>query len=161
VGKINGEVVDSWIYNLSTYFKTFTTLTKENKVQITSLELEVLAHTWWDTHLENTTLVVDIGPYDNSSESPIKTWEQFCHALRDCFYPPNYLQNLWTRWLQLRQLPTQNVHSYIDYFCKLRIQLHISYLEEVFILKFNLGLLSQFRIEVDLFEHLTLDKYFE
>jgi hypothetical protein len=102
VGKMNGEVVDSWIHNISTYFRTCTGLTEERKLQIATLQLEGLAQTWWDTQLENTTLVVDIGASDNSSESPIKTWEQFCQALRDCFYPPRYLQNLWTRWLQLR-----------------------------------------------------------
>ena len=31
VGKSNGEVVDSWIHSISTYFNTFTGLTEEQK----------------------------------------------------------------------------------------------------------------------------------
>ena len=98
-GKMNGKVVDSWICGISTYFWTCTSLIEERKVQIASLQLEGLAHTWWDTQLENTTIVVDIGASDNSPDSAIKTWAQLCQVLRDRFYPPGYLPNLWTRWL--------------------------------------------------------------
>ena len=34
VGKMNGEMVDSWICSLSTYFNTCPGLTKERKLQI-------------------------------------------------------------------------------------------------------------------------------
>jgi hypothetical protein len=95
VGKMNGEVVDSWIHRISPYFRNFTFLTKEMKLQILSLQLEGLAQTWWDTQLENTTLVVDIGSSEKSSELPIKTWAQFFQDLRDLFNPPKYLHNLW------------------------------------------------------------------
>jgi len=43
----------------------------------------------------------------------------------------------------------------MDYFCKLRLQLHISDSEEVIILKFNSSLLFQFYREVELFESTT------
>jgi hypothetical protein len=93
---MNGEAVDSWIHKSSPYFRNFTFLNKEMKLQILSLQLECLAQTWWDTQLENTTLVLGIGASNNSSESPIKTWAQFFQDLRDLFNPPEYLNNLWT-----------------------------------------------------------------
>ena len=34
VGKMNGEMVDSWIRSLSTYFNTCPSLTEERKLQI-------------------------------------------------------------------------------------------------------------------------------
>jgi hypothetical protein len=46
VGKMNGEMVDSWIRSLSTYFNTCPGLTEERKLQIVSLQLEGLAQTW-------------------------------------------------------------------------------------------------------------------
>jgi hypothetical protein len=52
-GQMNGEVVDSWIYSLSTYFRTHPDLDEERKLQIASLQLEGLAQTWWDTQLES------------------------------------------------------------------------------------------------------------
>ena len=45
VGKMNGEMVDSWIRSLSTYFNTCLGLTEERKLQIVSLQLEGLAQT--------------------------------------------------------------------------------------------------------------------
>jgi hypothetical protein len=49
VGQTNGEVVDSWICILSTYFNTCPGLTEERKLQIAALQLEGLAQTCWDT----------------------------------------------------------------------------------------------------------------
>jgi hypothetical protein len=49
VGKTNGEMVDSWIHSLSTYFNTCLGLTEERKLQIVTLQLEGLTQTWWDT----------------------------------------------------------------------------------------------------------------
>ena len=43
VGQTNGEVVDSWICILSTYFNTCPGLTEEIKLQIVTLQLEGLA----------------------------------------------------------------------------------------------------------------------
>jgi hypothetical protein len=75
VGKTNGEMVDSWIHSLSTYFNTCLGLTKERKLQISTLQLEGLAQTWWDTEQEKTTFVIEIGDAPESSTSqPIKTW---------------------------------------------------------------------------------------
>ena len=64
------------------------------------------------------------------------------------------------RWHQLRQLSTQGVQAYIDYFSKLRLLLPIPDLEEALILKFVIGLLIQFCREVELFENTSLDKVF-
>ena len=46
VGKNNGEIVDSSIRSLSTYFNTCPCLTKERKLQIATLQLEGLSQTW-------------------------------------------------------------------------------------------------------------------
>jgi hypothetical protein len=149
-GQMNGETVDSWLRSLSTYFKTCLEMEEDMKLQIASLQLEGIAQAWWDTQLENF----------SETDERITSWDNFCQALRDRFYPPGYLQNLIAKWLQLRQLFNQSVQSYIDVFCKLRIQLHISDPEEYLIVKFNSGLLMVFRREVDLFDSASLDKAF-
>ena len=46
VGKMNGEMVDSWIHSLSTYFNTCVGLTEEITLQIATLQLEGLAQIW-------------------------------------------------------------------------------------------------------------------
>ena len=159
-GQMNGETVDSWIRSLSNYFRTCPTMNEEMKLQIASLQLEGLAQTWWDTHLENMSLVVELGEQAETNSTPITSWNLFCEALRERFYPPGYIQNLLAKWLQLRQLPNQSVQAYIDVFCKLRIQLHISDPDEVLIIKFNSGLLMLLRREVELFDSASLDKAF-
>jgi hypothetical protein len=58
---MNGEVVDSWVHSLSTYFKTFPRMIEEEKLQITSLQLEGVAQAWWDTQIDTSSLVVDLG----------------------------------------------------------------------------------------------------
>jgi hypothetical protein len=45
---MNGEAIDSWVYILSTYFNTFLGITKEEKLQISSLQLEGISQSWWD-----------------------------------------------------------------------------------------------------------------
>jgi len=159
-GQMNGETVDSWIRSLSNYFKTCPTMDEEMKLQIASLQFEGLAQTWWDTHLENMSLVVELGEQAETRSTPITSWNLFCEALHERFYPPGYIQNLLAKWLQLRQLPNQSVQAYIDVFCKLRIQLHISDPDEVLIIKFNSGLLMLLRREVELFDSASLDKAF-
>ena len=44
-GKMNGETVDSWLRNLSNYFRTCPMMEEEIKLQIASLQLEGLAQT--------------------------------------------------------------------------------------------------------------------
>ena len=58
----------------------------------------------------------------------------------------------------IRQIPSQGVQGYIELFCKMCLLLHVPDLKEVLILKFVVGLLIQFRREVELFENPTLDK---
>ena len=48
-GQSNGEVVDSWIRSLSTYFNTCPDMTEVKKLQIAALQLEGIAQVWWDT----------------------------------------------------------------------------------------------------------------
>jgi len=47
--QMNGDLVDSWIRNLPTYFKTSPTLQEAAKLEITNLQLEGVARAWWDT----------------------------------------------------------------------------------------------------------------
>jgi hypothetical protein len=159
--KTNGEMVDSWIHSLSTYFNTCLGLIEERKLQIVALQLEGLAQTWWDTEQEKTTFVIEIRDAPESSTSqPIKTWARLFKALINRFYPPGYVKSLWIKWYQLPQLPSQRVQGYIDFFCKMHLLLHVPDSEEVLILKFVVGLLIQFCQEVELFENPTLDKTF-
>jgi hypothetical protein len=159
VGQMHGETVDSWICSLSTYFKTSPEMEETTKLQIASLQLEGIAQTWWDTHLTNAELIVEL---DNppSTNDRITSWEHFCQALRERFYPPGYLQNLLEKWLQLWQLSNQSVQAYIDVFYKLRLQLQINEPDQVLIIKFNSGLVLPLRREVDLFDSPSLDKAF-
>ena len=74
-GQMNGEIVDSWLRSLSTYFKTCPAMEEDMKLQITSLQLEGIAQTWWDTQLENFL----------ETDERITSWDNFCQALRDRF----------------------------------------------------------------------------
>ena len=129
------------------------------KLQITSLQLEGIAQTWWDTHLTIAELIIELNT-PPSINGCITYWETFFQALREHFYPPRYLQNLLEKWLQLRQLSTQSMQDYIDVFCKLRIQLQIKKPDEVLVIKFNSSLVLPLQQEVDLFDNPSLDKYF-
>ena len=84
-GQMNGETVDSWLRSLSTYFKTCPAMEEDMKLQIASLQLEGIAQTWWDTQLEN------FSEIDESTYTRITSWDNFCQALRNHFYPPGYL----------------------------------------------------------------------
>ena len=107
-GQSNGEVVDSWIHSLSTYFNNCPDMTEVKKLQIVALQLEGIAQVWWDTKKEKDSFMLEIGG-SGSSRPTIIRWDQFREALRNQFYPPGYLQSLWFRWHQLRQLPIQGV----------------------------------------------------
>jgi hypothetical protein len=58
---MNGENVNSWLHSLSTHFCTCTQMMKDMNLQIASLQLEGIAHTWWDTQPENYSWVMDRG----------------------------------------------------------------------------------------------------
>ena len=51
-GQMNGETVDSWLHSLSTYFKTCPKMEEDMKLHITSLQLESIAQSWWNTPLD-------------------------------------------------------------------------------------------------------------
>jgi len=65
------------------------------------------------------------------------------------------------RWLQLRQLSSQSVHTFIKIFCKLRLQLQISDPKPVLVIKFNFSLLFPIHKEIDLFQSASLDQAFQ
>jgi len=125
-GQSNGEAVDYWIRSLSTYFNTCLDMTGVKKLQIEALQHEGIAQVWWDTEREKDSFLIEIGA-TGSSRPSITKWDQLCETLRNQFYPPGYLQSLWFRWHQLRQHSIQGVQACIDYFCKLRLLLQISY----------------------------------
>jgi len=153
-------MVYSWIRNLSTYFKTSPTLQEAAKLQIVTLQLEGVAQAWWDTQVEQNVLTMNIGPSTTYHTPTIVSWDAFCDALRNRFYPPGYCQGLLACWMQLHQLSSQSVQAYIDIFCKLRVQLHDHEPKEVLVVKFSFGFLSFLGKEVDLFDNTSLDKAF-
>jgi hypothetical protein len=160
VRKMNGKTVDSWICSLSTYFKTSPKMEESTKLQIASMQHEGIAQAWWDSQLEQSELVMDLSTPQYTTIGCITSWDAFFHALRERFYPPGYLQNLLTKWFQLRHLSNQCVQGYIDVFYKLHIYLCNNYPDEVLIIKFNSGILLPLRHKVDLFERSYLDKVF-
>jgi hypothetical protein len=76
-------------------------MTEGMQLQIVGLQLEGIAQIWWDTHLENYSWVMDIGDSIETQTPHITTWDGFCQALRERFYPSGYRQNLLAKWLQL------------------------------------------------------------
>ena len=74
---MNGEVVDSWVCGLSTYFKTFLGMIEEEKLQITNFQLEGVTQSWWDTQTYTSSLVVDLGDHPVITFPPIGSWDDF------------------------------------------------------------------------------------
>jgi hypothetical protein len=74
--------IDSWVHNLSTYFKSCPGMTEEDKLQISSLQLEGVAQAWWDTQTYTYSLVVelvvDLGDHPMATPPPISSWDAFC-----------------------------------------------------------------------------------
>lgn len=103
-GEMNRDVVNSQIYNLSTYFKTCLEMVEDMRLQIDSLHLEIMVQAWQDTQLENISLVIELREIEETSLAHIKSQDGFYHELISCFYHPRYLQNLLEKWLQLLQI---------------------------------------------------------
>jgi hypothetical protein len=51
--QMNGDNLNSWLHNISTYFRTCREMTTYMKLYIVNMQLEGIAQTWWDTQLEN------------------------------------------------------------------------------------------------------------
>jgi hypothetical protein len=104
-------------------------MTEEDKLHIANLKLEGVAQAWWDTQMDTfylvLDLVVDLGDQPTTTPPPIGSWDAFCQALCNRFYPLGYHQNILGHWLQLHHLLGQLVQSYIEVFTKLHIQLQI------------------------------------
>ena len=96
---INGDLVDSWIRNLSTYFNTFHGIIEDEKLKIASLQMEGVAQAWWDTQLIGAFIIVDLQASTSSTPPPICTWEALFQSLHSHFYPLDYHQGLLACWL--------------------------------------------------------------
>jgi len=99
---MNGETIDSWIHNLSTYFKTCPKIKEDMELYITNLQLEGIDKSLWDTQIENQTLVIDIGETTTTTPTCLTYCDEFFEELRECFYPLRYHYNLLYKWFQLR-----------------------------------------------------------
>jgi hypothetical protein len=97
---MNGETVDSSIFSLSTHFKTAPEMEETTKLKISSLQLEGIAQTWWDTQFTSVELIIELDT-PSPTTGQITSWETFYQDLREGFYPPCYLDNLLAKWLQL------------------------------------------------------------
>jgi len=75
--------------------------------------------------LEHLGLVVDLADVMTTEPQIMAPCGDFSQALWENFYPLGYHQNILAQWLQLQQISTQLVKSYIDVLSKLRTQLHI------------------------------------
>jgi len=160
-GQRNGEVINSWIWSISMYFWAHPTLTKDQKLQISSLQLDGLTQNWWDTVINNNSIVIDLFDPQDPGLAIMNTWNQLCRGLYDRFDPPDYCKQLMARWLQLPQLSRQAVHAFIEVFCKLWLQLQTSEPEQVLIVKFNFSLLFPIRQEIYMFQSMFLDQAFQ
>jgi hypothetical protein len=76
------------------------------KLQVANLQLKRIAQVWWDTQLEISELIVELGTPPSPTNGSIDSWDAFCQALRKIFYPLGYLQNIITKWLKIHQLST-------------------------------------------------------
>ena len=50
---------------------------------------------------------------------PIDTWVKFFKYVQKDFYPPEYLEQQYKKWQQLRKWKKQSVQSYTDEFYRL------------------------------------------
>jgi hypothetical protein len=129
-------------------------------LQITSLQIEGIVQTWWDTQLEKSKLIMELGIPHYMTNGSIDSWDVLCHTLRELFYASINLHNILSKWLNLNQLPTESVQGYIDVLCKLSIQLHNNDPKEVTRIKFNFAILFPLHQEVDIFEISSLENTF-
>ena len=85
LGKINGDIVESWLRSLSTYFRACLYMDEDRKFHIASLQLEGIAQTWWGTQLENLSIVIDL--VDNTVDGPqvITSWDGFFRDTKTIF----------------------------------------------------------------------------
>jgi hypothetical protein len=104
LGHMNGEAIYSWVHSLSTYFKTCPRMTEETKLQTANLQLEGIGQARWDAQTYTSSLVVDFRDPLVDTPPPIGSWDTFCQALRNRFYPSGYRQTLLAHWLQLPTL---------------------------------------------------------
>lgn len=78
---MNGENFHSGLRNISTYFRTCSEMMEEMKLQIASLQLKGIAHTWQYTRLEMYSQVMDRGNYVETLTPHITMWHGFFQAL--------------------------------------------------------------------------------
>jgi hypothetical protein len=77
VGQMNDENFNSWLHNISTYFRTCPKMTEGMTLQIITLQLEGIAQTWWHTQLKNYSCVMDRSDPVETLTPHITTWDGF------------------------------------------------------------------------------------
>jgi hypothetical protein len=56
-------------------------MTKEENLHIVILQLEWVDQAWWDTQIDTSSLVVDLGYQHVATPPPIGSWDVFFQAL--------------------------------------------------------------------------------
>jgi hypothetical protein len=62
-------------------------MTEEEKLQLTSLQLEGIAQAWWDAQTDTSSRVVDFDDPSVDTPPPIGSWDTFFQALQIASIP--------------------------------------------------------------------------
>jgi len=98
---MHGDVLDSWIDNLTTYLQTYPKMSNEQHILLANNHLEGIAQAWWYSQQTSTKIHMQRNEKKYVSEylTNIATWDALWQALRRHVYPPSYLSNLVCKWL--------------------------------------------------------------
>lgn len=71
-------------------------MTEATCLQIVEYHLEGVAQAWWQSQSHSPKIYIELNEAQSGSSTSgqITTWDAFCLALQQRFYPPGYLYNL-------------------------------------------------------------------
>jgi hypothetical protein len=129
-GQIDADVVEKWLNLLEGYFFVHNF---SNREKIMFLLLKVVPHVkdMWENFCEQ-----------KKTEKPslfivTTTWESFRDVIKEQYYPIGSYDNLYTKWITLRQERDQAVPDFTNIFHTLRTKLGIKDLERHTVLKYH------------------------
>jgi hypothetical protein len=128
--QIDLDVVDKWLNLLEGYFSVHNFLNKE---KITFVLLKVIPHVkdWWETFCEQKETK------ETSLFSVMATWESFRDSINEQYYPFRSYDDLYTKWITLRQERNQEVLDFTNIFHTLHTKLGIKDLDWHLVLKYH------------------------
>jgi hypothetical protein len=141
-GQINTDVVYKWLNLLEGYFFVHNFSNREN---ITFVLLKVVPHVkdWWETFCEQ-----------KETEKPslftvTSIGESFMDSIKEQYYPVRSYDDLYTKWITLRQERDQEVPDFTNIFHTLCTKLGIKDSEKHMVLKYRGALHRYIHTEIE------------